>query len=155
MSQDLSIREHIREEILNHPGTYRKQLCRRLGISWGAVSYHIQILKATGVVMEHGHRGRHLLFPDGFPRDARRRASALSGPRRKRLFDILQRDGRQGIQALSKRLGLSREVIRRILEDFQEQGLVRREPGHHGKFMLRNPPQERPVLGNQRHDRKG
>ena len=132
-------REEIFESIRAAPGTYRLRLCKELGLPWGTVAYHVRVLKAEGRVEQRTHKGRAILFVEGHSNADARLGASMHTPGAREVLQNLDPSRGAGIQEISARVHLSRKVVRRILEDFVDSGLLERQPGLRGKFLLADP----------------
>jgi predicted transcriptional regulator len=131
---------HTRDKILRYirenPGTYRSKISQEFGLSWGSIVYHVRILQAQGLVHETGARGRLILWANGAGERRAQLAAVLNRRWRTEVLQVVRGNAPLGIQDLSEQLGLSRKIVRRVLEDLMSQGFLTRQPGRRGKFQL-------------------
>ncbi len=128
-------RRRIVEAVRKNPGVNKSDLARKLGHSWGTMSHHIQSLSRRGELRPFRDGRELLLFPPDIPGSQLRQLAALQGEAPVAILGFLRRNER-GIQELCTLVGKSRKVVRKILHDMDEAGLVARGPGLHGKFFI-------------------
>lgn len=123
----------ILQAIQAEPGIHKSELCRRTGLGWGTVGFHIHKLCAARKISALRANGRLILLPMDAPADATLAIKALRHAPARMILEQLTRE-RLGMMDLSKEFGLSRKVMRRHLNSLADLGLIRREPGHRGQF---------------------
>jgi predicted transcriptional regulator len=128
-------RNRILDAIRSDPGVHRSHLAETLGLSWGTVGYHIKRLQSDQLISQLPHRGRTVFFDAGLDIDEALRLSSLKDAASITVARSLQTHHAAQIHALVAELGLSRKVVRRVLEDLQGRGMVGREDGLRGKFF--------------------
>jgi predicted transcriptional regulator len=117
-----------RQVILNllqqHPGLHKSELARALGLGWGTISYHLQVLCQTGAVQQM-RRGRRLrLFPGGMDEKQMRLLCAMRQDVQNDILKALTFSPGAAAESLADELGLSRRLIRRHLASLEEDGIV-------------------------------
>ncbi len=137
-SSGRAVRLRIQEAVRKHPGMSKSDLARHLGQSWGSMSHHVRRLAHQGDLRSF-RDGRVLrIFPPDVPSGCLRQLAALQHEVAVEVLQLLA-DADRGIQELVDRVGCSRKVVRKVLQDLDGAGLVERAPGAHGKFHLLEP----------------
>lgn len=130
-----------RKEILNllrlEPGLTKTQVCRRLDLGWGTVSYHLRVLERDRQITQRRFLGFNRIYTPA----ARSPEAALMPLLREsivpHLLERVHESPGIGIQALSRELSLGRKVVRRHLLALVQNGLVERSSHYRPKFYIR------------------
>ncbi len=144
----------IEQEIRQHPGITKSELCRKTELAWGTVTHHVHMLLRKGAVVGHRARGRlHLSVPEA--RTMLPAQAALADPERARILAYLgSHPVPQGPSLLGKELGLDRRVVRRHLHHLETAGLIKGDGYYHPRFFIPELDTELPfgTNGNQKSD---
>jgi DNA-binding MarR family transcriptional regulator len=118
------IRTAVFMEVARRPGVRFEELRRALGLSLGALSYHIGVLERERYirsVRQWTHR-RFFTMGSGMPVPAP--ATVID-----RIGDILLATPGLTVAEVARRLGISRQLARYHLSALERRGFVRRIPG--------------------------
>lgn len=129
--------EATRKRILacarRNPGIHKSDLCEELGLAWGTVSHHLRILRQQGD-LQLVREGRKLcLFPSGQDLDDLRWAALLRDEICSSLVRGLEKQPGARLADLADRLGVSRKVVRRHLDNLEEERIIQ----HRGEYQRR------------------
>jgi predicted transcriptional regulator len=132
--QGEDVRHRILDLIEAEAGIYKSELCLRTNLSWGAITYHLAVLKRSGRIAFATHGRLTRIFPAEVPSRDFRWMAVLRDAETEQIYDYLE--GKPAIQIynLTKELGISRKIIRRHLTNLQDAGLVIAEPGSRPRF---------------------
>lgn len=130
----------VRQRLLNlvntEPGINKTSLCGRLGVAWGTVAYHVEVLACAGLI-EVKPEGREAnLFPRGLADSRRRLLLALRAPDAQLVLGAVGAVRQSSLLELSRRIGLSRKVVRRHLAQLQAAGLVQDKGTRRPRYAL-------------------
>ncbi len=129
-----------RHEIVNtlrhEPGITKSQLCRRLGLAWGTISHHVQLLETTGVVERQRINGRKRLFLAGLSREEQAWSQLVRSLVVPELVRRIEAQPGIGIHDLANALRLNRRLVRRNLDRLIESGLVGQTTDYRPRFFV-------------------
>jgi len=118
------VRDRLLGLIAARPGINKISACQTLGVAWGTISYHVDRLRRTGRI-EVEHVGRDAaLFPVGMSPSLKRSSLALREDAARRLLGVLAQWRQGSLGELSRALGVSRKVGRRLILDLVAAGLL-------------------------------
>lgn len=127
-------REHLLMQVREEPGLTKTELCKRVGLAWGTVYYHVNRLQKAGIVnvIEDGSSTR--VFDACIPSEDMRLIGSLRREYSKNIVRFLSQNG--GIQMcdLVKDLGVSRKIVRRHLSALSESGALQRGEGSRPRY---------------------
>jgi predicted transcriptional regulator len=131
-----SKQEAILDLVGRRPGIHKSEICRCLGMSWGAVSYHIPNLRKRGrlLIVSKGREAR--LFPPGIPAHQMAWMSRLNNEIDAAIIGHLINSPSECANDISQALGLGLQLIRRHLTTLTEEGLVKTEGEYARRFRL-------------------
>ena len=133
-------RESILAAIESHPGVTKAELCRMTGLSWGAVSHHIRHCTRDGNVRTVQTDRKVFLYLSGVHTDQLTLMRLLRNDLAMRVVSEVKEHPGMGINDLSKRLDISRKVVRRHLADLVYAGVMERSEDYRPKFrVVQNP----------------
>lgn len=129
-----SVRERIREVVEAEPGIHKSSLQRDLGIGWGNLTHHIQILEQQGhlTTLQKGRRVH--LFGREVAEDARDLLASLRGGAMA-VAELLSSRDAADVDELAAELGIGRKAVRRHLTGLRDQGLSFRSDGR-GRWRM-------------------
>lgn len=133
MTRGSRTRQAVLDCIVRSPGIHKSELQRQLGLGWGTVSYHLDVLRRDGRV-KMMERGRQVaLFATDVPDEHMRWLAALRSDVPNGILHHLAQRPQARIEEMVVDLGLPRRIVRRHLRDLAQQGLVSEPQG-----LLRN-----------------
>lgn len=139
MTQDrdgAATRDRIIDVVREDPGVHKSELCRRLGLGWGTVSYHVRVLEKERRLRSWS-RGREVhVFPARVPDGQMRWLAALREGMGTSIVETLVRMPDARVKELSGSLGVSRKVIQRHLTVLDEAGVVRHDGSHQPRYRI-------------------
>lgn len=130
-------RRRILDAVGREPGIHKSELCRRLELGWGTVSYHLDVLCRDERVriLEDGREAR--IFDGDLPENQMVWIASLREELGQSLVARLQELPGSRLKELATSLGASRKVVRRHLDRLHEGGLVTAQGEHHPRYSLR------------------
>lgn len=139
MSDGPATRDAILDAVRARGGLHKSELRRIVGIGWGNLGHHLQVLERQGLVQLEG-RGRLVwVFDAAVPHGERDRLVATRPGVAQRLLAALGMRDRVTVGSLSQELDLSKKVIRRHLGELERAGVVQRRKGHPPSFAPKPP----------------
>ena len=129
-------RDRVLDLVRSEPGVSKSEIARRLGIGWGTVGYHLHRLQKHRLLRIHDTGYRTLVVPSMHGEEAASVFAALREPVNQDLLQSVHEAGDAGLMELADEHGLSRKVVRRRLGQLMQAGLLERQAGHRGRFML-------------------
>ena len=126
-------RGRILNTIFVEPGIHKSEICRRTGLGWGTVGYHLHKLRVDKYISTVRANGRLITIPREIPHGDALTVHALRQPPTRSILRHLL-EARQGTVGLSNEFGMSRKVMRRHLSTLADAGLIARGEGHRGRF---------------------
>ncbi len=136
MTDPVPTSERVLQIIHEHPGIHKSELCRRTGLSWGAVSHHVGRL-CVRRRMHAVQTGRRLvLLPSSLDRSAWQRYAAMAEPGFRAVIEALSEVDWCSPATLAKRTGLGEKYLRRFLGDLVEAGLLTQRGVHRPNYSL-------------------
>ncbi len=129
MTRGAPTRQAVLDRITQNPGIHKSALQRELGLGWGTISYHLDVLRRQGHVktMPQGRQLR--VFPMAVPDEHMRWLSALREEVPQGILSSLAEKPGACIEEITADLGLSRRAVRRHLNLLAAQGLVNASQG--------------------------
>jgi predicted transcriptional regulator len=130
----------VESTIRDRPGITRSELCRRLGLGWGTVGYHVLWLLRERRIYEARSRRRIFLYAAtvGEERQLTMRLHWQDTPGR--ILRELQAAHARGLEDLVRSTGLSHRALRTSLQELVQAGLLERSASYHAKYRLSSPP---------------
>jgi len=111
---------------------YPRMIERELDIPFSSVNYHLRILSESGLLTCVEAEGYTVYFPcTELTPDQKERLAVLASPKRRRIAEMVARQGSGTQQALLDALGLAQSTVAEHLRKLEEAGLVESN-GNHG-----------------------
>jgi predicted transcriptional regulator len=129
-------RARILEHVEQNPGIQKIEVCRALGLSWGTVTYHLQLLSRQGAVATRCANRQVRLYPPGAPERFMPYFAALRTPASAAILSALRDQPGIRMNDLSQNLALSRRIVQGHLNNLAQAGLVQREGQRNIRFSL-------------------
>lgn len=124
--------------IHERPGLTKSELSKASGLSWGTVTYHLDVLKESGSIHPLKDSGRLRIFPPGIPPEEIRWISALRLELGKKIAQELAQTGSAQAYELAEALDASSKVIRRHLHAMHEAGTLKKTGSIRPRYELRS-----------------
>ncbi len=118
-------RRQLLETVEGHPGLDKSVLCRATGLGWGTLSYHLEVLQASGLVKLRSLGRQTNVFSAQIPDSQLRALAALRQGAGPVLPAAVQRVPGLTVRELAATVGASPKVVRRQLGLLGSRGLVR------------------------------
>ncbi|MHB8632845.1 MAG: ArsR family transcriptional regulator [Thermoplasmatota archaeon] len=125
MKEGPATRDLVLGLVEREPGIHKSALKRELGLGWGTISYHLEMLRRRGAIKMRAQGRQVGVFPSRVPDGHMPWLAALREAVPQGILTRLAERPEARIDELSEDLGLSRRIVRRHLTDLTAQGLVR------------------------------
>jgi len=119
-----STRALILEAIEERPGINKSELRRRLGMAWGSIWYHLDVLERSLCIRVHRSGTDVHLFPLKIPRHEVDWLSVLRDATRRHIAEHLLLHPDTSARQLAKRYGIGVRHVRRQLARLREVALI-------------------------------
>jgi len=129
----------IHAVIMRTPGIHMSEVQRELGLGWGTVAYHVQVLQSNGRIAVHRGGREARLFAAGVSHERMAWISATHNPVHASILEALGRTPGLRADDLAAGLALTPNAVRRHLSALGRQGLVGWKGVHGRRFFVRAP----------------
>jgi predicted transcriptional regulator len=132
--------DRTREEILNLlrtcPGLTKTEVRQRLGLGWGTIHYHLRVLAQQRLVVERRQWGWTRIYSAEVAGEIRL-MPLLRMNLAQDIMETVRRNPDIGVQAISSRLGVSRKVVRRVLQNLVDAQMLERSSHYRPRFRVK------------------
>lgn len=138
---DNSNRARIYKYIITRPGAYLSEIVEKAGIDRGAVSYHIQILKAHHKIEAYRDSGKTRYFQNNstYGEEEKKVVSALQNSTNQRIILEILKGKCSTNAALSREIGISRGTVSWYMKQLKELDLIEENKMGRSKIYSINP----------------
>lgn len=128
-------RQVIEGTVRANPGIHKSDLCRRTGLAWGTIDYHVRRLEQAGRLRRHQHEGGVRYFTTDFASSALL-TKVLGAAGAWQVLQALQAQGPLGPADLCRQLQVGRRLVVMRLRWLEAIGAVVGGAQYHRRYRI-------------------
>jgi len=122
-----SVRERIKEFIWKNPGTYLREIVKKLGIAMGHAQYHLEVLEEMGEVVSYKIGRYKRYYPPIFSIEDARVIGFIHIPSSRKILEALIKKGSGKLSDIAEWTNMKPQTVAFHLKILEEYGIVEKD----------------------------